>query len=296
MRTAVLAAFAALIILSYSSCKKENVSPQAIKLESEQSSSFVYATGTTIGRQKVIELTTGDYYYPTSQALLWLPQSYYNKTDVNKIYPLIIALGGIDQNGSTDINVVLNGETIAKRIANGWNAEVVDPIKNVLTKFIVFSPEKSERKSWGWSAPAIKTMLDQLKKKYRVNPSRVYITGLSAGGWGLWSCITDDTLLCKQFAAIGPVSSAGADHPDKISHVDKYGIACWNICGTADSFYPLAISYTGIINSNKPLIKPVLTGLLNIGHNAWNYAYDPAWKPNGINFYQWLLKYTKHGK
>lgn len=277
------------LLLLCISCKKETT---AIAVSSSENS--FSETTNLVGRQRVIKIATGDYYYPTSKALLWLPNSY-NPSE-SKRYPLLISLGGISQNGSPNIDVLLNDKTVAKRISNGWNAEAINPVNGVKYKFIVFSPTKNEPNSWGWSAKGIKVMLSELKKKYKINSARIYITGLSSGGWGLWSCITDDIELCKQFAAIGPVSSAGSDHPEKIPNVDKYGIACWNICGTADSFYGLAVDYTSKINNNdnpKPPISAKLTGLNGVGHNAWVQAYDPKWTHNGINFYQWLLQYKR---
>ena len=286
MKPIVSGVIAVVCMLCMNACSKENVT--APKVSASQES---FSNTNLVGRQQVITLQTGDHYYPTSQALLWLPKDY----DKNRVwgYPLLISLGGIGQNGSSDINVLLNSQTVARRIADGWDAEAVNPANGFAYKFIVFSPTKNERNSWGWSAKAIKVMLSELKEKYNINNQRVYITGLSAGGWGLWSCMTDDTSLCKQFAAIGPVSSAGADHPDNIPNVDKYGIACWNICGTADSFYGLAVDYTKKINNNKPAIAASLTSLNGVGHSAWIQAYDPKWKPNGINFYQWLLQYRR---
>jgi predicted peptidase len=286
MKPIVNGVIAVVCMICMNACSKENVTAPKVTASEESSSNT-----NLVGRQHVITLKTGDYYYPTSQALLWLPKDYDKSRKWG--YPLIISLGGIGQNGSSDINILLNSQTVARRIADGWNATAVNPANGLTYQFIVFSPTKNERNSWGWSASAIKVMLNELKEKYNINDQRVYITGLSAGGWGLWSCITDDTSLCKQFAAIGPVSSAGADHPDNISNIDKYGIACWNICGTADSFYGLAVNYTKTINNNKPPISATLTSLNGVGHSAWVQAYNPEWKENGINFYQWLLQYRR---
>jgi predicted peptidase len=287
MKPTVNGIIAVVCVICMNACSKENVTTPKVSASEESLS-----TTNIVGRQQVITLNTGDHYYPTSQALLWLPTDYTEKRE--RGYPLLISLGGRGQNGSSDIHILLNSETVAKRIADGWNAEAVNPVNGINYRFIVFSPTKDESNSWGWSASAIKIMLSELKQKYNINNRRVYITGLSAGGWGLWSCITDDTSLCKQFAAIGPVSSAGSDHPDKITNIDKYGIACWNICGTADSFFGLAVNYTKIINTNKPPISATLTPLEGVGHSAWVQAYDPTWTQNGINFYQWLLQYKRN--
>ena len=282
----------ALVAMSIFLC---SCSKQEAELNKVTASTSNLSTATTIvGRQQVITLATGDYYYPTSQALLWLPLVY--DSTATKRYPLIISLGGIGQNGSSDINVLLNDSTIAKRIANGWNPSAVNPVDKKTYRFIVFSPTKNEPNSWGWSNAAIKVMLSELKQKYLIDTTRIYITGLSAGGWGTWTCVTEDTSLCKQFAALGFVSSAGCDDTANITNIDKYGIATWNICGTADSFYGLAVDYTNRINTHNPPIPAILTGLPGVGHSAWVQAYNPAWTANGVSFYQWLLKYKRTAK
>ncbi|MBV9961872.1 MAG: hypothetical protein JO072_06450 [Parafilimonas sp.] len=277
-----IAVIAASFLCALSCTKEAATSPVNAFVSSEAKSNIV-------GRQQQITIATGDYTYPTSQALLWLPKCY----DSTKVrYPLIIALDGIGEQG-TDINLLFHTGTIAQHISQGWNATAVNPVTNKLNKFIVFTPQCPITNGWGWSAPQIKNMLSILKSTYRIDTTRIYLTGYSAGGWGLWSCITDDEGLCKQFAAIGPVSTASADHPDKITNVDKYGIACWNICGTADGFYTNAVNYTNIINTNNPPIPALLTGLQGIGHSAWIQAYDTSWRINNKNFFEWLLQYHK---
>lgn len=275
--------FAAITVLLFS-CSKESsqaVNSAAISLSTKSA---------LVGRQQQITIATGDYTYPTSQALLWLPTNY-NKNTTGS-YPLIIALDGTGEQG-TDINLLFHNGTIAQHIANGWDATAINPSNNKNFKFIVFTPQCPIVKGWGWSCPQIKTMLGILKSTYRIDTTRIYITGYSAGGWGLWSCVTDDTSLCKQFSAIGPVSSASADHPENIPNVDKYGIACWSICGTADAFYGNSVNYTNIINSNSPPIPALLTGLQGVGHSAWIQAYDTSWRVDNKNFFEWLLQYRK---
>lgn len=288
MKKMLFNAFIALVVCHALSCTKE--APQASRVSATSESGNLQNSGTIIGRQQLITIATGDIPYPTSQALLWLPENYVISAKWKKKYPLIIALNGVGEQG-TDINAVFNTSTIAKRIADGWNPRAKNPATGEYNSFIVFTPQCPVM--WGWSAPHIKTMLAELMANYRIDATRIYITGYSAGGWGLWSCITDDESLCQQFAAIGPVSTAAADHPDKITNVDKYGIACWNICGTADAFYTNAVNYTNIINTNKPPIPAKLTGLSGVGHSAWVQAYDTSWRVDNKNFFEWLLQYHK---
>jgi len=244
-----------------------------------------------LGRQKIITLSTGNRTYPTSQALLWTPEDYKTNAKKGMTFPLIFNLYGQGQCG-TDLNLLLKDSTMSQFIANGFNATAINPLDSLTYAFIVCSPQCPT--SWGWSAPQVKQMLSDLKSNLAIDTDRIYLTGFSCGGWGLWSCMTDDTSLTKQFAAIISISSASADHPDKITYVDKYGIACINICGDQDAFYSNAVSYTNIINSNNPPIPAKLNTLHNVGHSAWRYAYDENWKSmDSINIYQWMLQYKR---
>lgn len=276
--------YSGLVLLALlSTCKKDGQATHVMALPENNMIQYHI-----LGRQYIVSVPTGDYTYPVSQALLWLPQGY--KRISQKKYPLIINLYGTGQMGS-NLNLMLTSNTMSEYIAHGFNATAVNPIDHITYQYIVFSPQCPG--SWGWSAPQVKTMLNILKDSLQIDTSRIYLTGFSSGGWGLWSCITDDESLCAEFAAISPISSAAADHPDKITNVDKYGIACWDICGNQDAFYVNAVSYVNIINSNDPPIPAVLQTLYGVGHSAWVQAYDSAWRPQGQNLYEWLLQYHK---
>jgi len=134
MKTIYYGVMAVVCLIFIFGCSKENVTSPVSTVAS--ASSIDDAKTQIVGRQKVITLKTGDYYYPTSKALLWLPNDY-DKANA-KGYPLLICLGGVGQNGSSDINVLLNTETVAKRIANGWNADAINPVNGKKYKFIVF--------------------------------------------------------------------------------------------------------------------------------------------------------------
>ena len=243
------------------------------------------------GRQQIIVLRTGDRTYPTSKALLWTPNLYKTDPTRNKTYPLIINLYGQEQCGS-DINLLLDGFTMSEYIGNGFNATAINPVDGKKYSFFVCSPQCPVQ--WGWSAKHVYNMLEELKQTYPIDPTRIYLTGFSAGGWGLWSCVTDNNNLTSQLAAIIPISSASADHPDKLSNVAKYNIACLNICGDKDAFYKNAVKYTGIINDSDPATPAKLITLHNVGHIAWKYAYDRTWKAtNGMNIYEWMLQYQR---
>jgi predicted peptidase len=284
----LLKLFIAALFFTGAECKKDTAPVHS--LTAWQNNTAINAIG-TLGRQQVILLPTGNSTYPTSKALLWSPHLYLEHKNVKQLFPLIINLYGQGQCG-TDLNLMLVDSTMSAYIANGFDATAVNPVNNKTYSFFVFSPQCPA--SWGWSAPQVNVMLSALLSGLPIDRSRIYITGFSSGGWGLWSCITDNDKLTNKFAAIVPISSAAADHPDKLTNVDKYGIACLNICGDQDAFYENAVDYTNIINSNNPPIPAILNTLKGVGHTAWVDAYNPAWKQiNGLNIYEWMLQYHR---
>jgi predicted peptidase len=281
--------FFTVLFLFFTGCEKDS----GITLNNivQQGDNINADTITLVGRQRVISLPTGNYTYPVSQALLWAPVTYQNGIQTGKTYPLIINLYGQGTCG-TDITKLAKGKRMSGFIARGFNATAVNPVDGKKYEFFVCSPQCPV--SWGWSAPHVYNMLAQLKKSYPIDTTRIYITGSSAGGWGLWSCVTDNDNLTKQFAAIIPMSATAADHPDKLTNVGKYKIACLNICGDQDAFYPNAVQYTKIINSANPPIPAKLNTLPGVGHEAHQYGCDSAWKTmDGINIYEWMLQYKR---
>lgn len=292
MKTYLSISSVTLFVILACSCKKNMAAANNNQIVFTVADSSAINSFNAIGRQQIITLPTGDATYPISKALLWVPDIIKeNPKNAKMRFPLIINLYGQGQNG-TDLNLMLQDNTMSAYIAAGFNATAVNPADGKSYSFFVCSPQCPV--SWGWSAPQLNDMLKQLKKRLPIDTTRIYITGFSSGGWGLWSCMTDNDNLTKQFAAIIPISSAAADHPDKITNVDKYNIACLNICGNQDAFYPNAVNYTNIINSNNPQIPAVLNTLNNVGHSAWVYAYDNTWKgTNGLNIYEWMLQYKK---
>src|ERR1700750_1997325 len=70
----------------------------------------------TLGRQYIITVPTGDFTYPVSQGLLWLPKNYF--TTKNK-FPLIINLYGQGQCG-LDLDTMITAHTMSEFIAEGF--------------------------------------------------------------------------------------------------------------------------------------------------------------------------------
>ena len=248
---------------------------------------------TLIGRQQVITFHSSPA-ANLANALIWLPADY---SQSGQRYPLIIFLHGKMETGNTvpDLNR-LTFTGLPMWIAQGFDPSGKDR-NGKSVQFIVVSPQNSNAASWSYGYPAIKYLLQDVLKNYRVDPDRIYITGLSAGGWGAWTAITDDSSFCKKIAAIIPVSAAPLEHMRSlhIGNAAKYGTAVWSICGTQDPVWHFAVDYTEKINEDHPLIPARLTGISGQTHTSavWDRVYDPSWKNNKESIYDWLLRFHR---
>ena len=256
---------------------------------------------TYIGRQLVDQ-------YPTTAwntltyGLTWLPTDY--STNTNQTYPLIIFLHGSGEGGD-GVNGLWNliSQGLPQRIAMGWDPEAVNPVDGQNYKFIVVSPQAPGAAHWSYGFGQLPYILYDVVHRYRVDTSRIYVTGLSAGGAGTWACVTNTPEFARQFAAIIPVSAAGTNTPGEQANLPlvggTYDVKVWNVCGANDAWYSFAQAATTTINTAipAPTVPAIVTGLPGVGHepNAWNTPYDPNWRNNsqGMNCFEWLLKYKR---
>lgn len=225
----------------------------------------------------------GTSFYPT---LVYVPDSY--ATSSSK-YSLIIHLHGDGEKG-TDLNKLIN-TSLPQRIAQGFK-----PISVKGTEFIVVSPQCPTFTPQWWE---LKYIIPGVIKKYRIDVSRIYVTGYSYGGYGTWTCLTEDLTVAKLIAAISPVCAATLEG-DKISRMAPNALATkmpiLQICGTSDSFIGPADQYQKTLSAQNYTPMPIEERIIGGVHfDAWNFAYNPASKilsAGGINIYDWFDQYS----
>ncbi len=224
--------------------------------------------------------------------LTWLPTTYASTT---RTYPLIIFLHGAGENGTTVASLsrlyTASPRSVSGRIADGWNAVAVNPRTGVQDSFIVVSPQAP---SWSYNYTDLKHILPSILKKYRVDRSRIYLTGLSAGGGGTFSTFgSRDSLFIKNFAAMSTSSSAGTNASngytstqveEGLRYGSTYGVKMWTIAGEADYLLNTDVRYHDSTNMLNPATPNKLTVIQGVGHSAWGRMFDPAFRPN-VNYY-----------
>ncbi|MBO5214498.1 MAG: prolyl oligopeptidase family serine peptidase [Clostridia bacterium] len=121
---------------------------------------------------------------------------------------------------------------------------------------------------------SILRFIDQLKQEFPIDEDRVYLTGLSMGGYGTWF-----TAMAKPslFAAIAPVCGGGM--PWNSCVLD---MPIWAFHGTKDTVV-LPHNTEDMVEKLQSLGKEIVYNRLEgVGHDAWTYAYSEE-------LLQWLL-------
>jgi predicted peptidase len=155
---------------------------------------------------------------------------------------------------------------------------------------IVVSPQCHDEY---WQPKKIDGLIRYITKNYRVDQNRIYLTGLSMGGGGVYWYLTDmgsRSLVAAAVAICGEGNAADAN---------KATVPIWTFHGEVDDNVPLQKSiemFEGFVNS--PEAK--LTVYPNVGHNAWDITYDLSgmgkgsekYDPYDVSVYDWMFTYS----
>ncbi len=199
----------------------------------------------------------------TLQYLLYLPTDY--AQDTAKNFPLMLFLHGGGETGNNIELVKKHGPP--KLIAEGKDFP-----------FIVLSPQNPENKLW--DNAALITLLDEIVATHRVDDKRIYLTGLSRGGFGSWSLAIQNP---DRFAALVPICGGGLpNYVDRIKHIPT-----WVFHGARDKAVPLSNSVEMVEALEQANGNVKLTVYSEAGHDSWTRAYN---KPG---LYKWLLQQAK---
>jgi len=188
--------------------------------------------------------------------LLYLPEDY-GKED--KALPLVLFLHGA-------------GDRI-ERLKRGGLPRSVERKKE--SRFILVAPQCPGR---GWSVTALTALLDDIVAKYKVDKDRLYVTGLSMGGFGTWSLAAAHP---DRFAAIVPICGGG--NPRSAGKLKDLPI--WVFHGAKDTIVPPGRSEAMVkALQDAGSEKVEFTLYPNANHDSWTATY------NNPEVWDWLLK------
>ncbi len=224
----------------------------------------------------------------------YLPQGYSNSTSS---YPLIVFIHGLgDQgNGSNSqlSRVLRNG--LAKRIHEGGFPSSFT-VNGVASRFVVITPQFNR---WPRTTD-VDEVLNYIVSRYRIDQSRIYITGFSMGGGATWEYVGTVSNLnnIQRIAAIVPIAGASTPTTTRARNIAKYNLPVWAFHNSDDPDVSVSNTTTYVERINQaPAPTPAarMTIFNASGHDAWTRAYDPAYKESGKNIYEWMLQYSRGG-
>jgi len=198
--------------------------------------------------------------------LLYLPEDY---GQAGKTWPLILFLHGSGERaGGGKIHPKLAKVGLPKTLQRGSGFP-----------FIVLTPQCPTGRWWTDAdvARMVMTMLDDVCEKYKVDKKRIYLTGLSMGGFGTWYLAQN---FPNRFAAIVPVCGGGNLYLNR--RLRKMPV--WVFHGAKDKNVPVRNAYemAGTLRQMGGNVR--LKVFPNLGHIMWDQVYtDPK-------LYQWLMQ------
>lgn len=200
---------------------------------------------------------------------LYLPERYERTSDK---LPLIIYLHGSSRRGRDIEQVRANG---------------LPPLldKREDFEFVVASPQALTNYPWQtcWRPDDLILLLEHLLGEYRIDPDRVYLTGLSMGGYGTWATIAAHA---DRFAAAAPICGGG---DPSLAHAIG-DLPVWAFHGEEDYVVP--------IDRSREMVEAILaaggdarlTAYPDVGHDSYTRTYANP------ELYNWFLEHTRLAK
>jgi predicted peptidase len=204
--------------------------------------------------------------------LLSLPREYDAKG--GKHWPLMLFLHGAGERGTNLQRVAIHGPP--KLVKAGTNFP-----------FILVAPQCPEGRRW--ESESLLQLLNHIAKNYAVDERRVYLTGLSMGGYGTWKLGVTHP---EKFAALVPICGGG-ETIDVLLAGREQGAALktlgvWAFHGAKDPVVPLDESQRMVNALKRAGVEEVkLTVYPEAQHDSWTETYaNPA-------LYEWLLQHQR---
>ena len=200
--------------------------------------------------------------------LIYLPDEYHIS---GKSWPLMLFLHGAGERGNDLEKIKVHGPPmlIAK--------------KGKKFPFIIVSPQCPGDGWWDRDLEilSLNALLDDVISRFRVDNNRLYVTGLSMGGYGAWRLAIEYP---KRFAAIAPICGGG--NPEKAARIRHLPV--WVFHGAKDNVVPLKKSEEMVEALKKLGADVKFTIYPEAEHNSWTATYDNP------ELYNWFLKSEKN--
>lgn len=214
----------------------------------------------------------------------FLPEDY-RKT--GERHPLIIFLHGIGErgDGKKDLSKAVSAG-LPKFIRQGHKMRF--QVNGKWESFVVLVPQLDSKYGY-WRNFYTEEMIKYAKANLNIDPNRIFLTGMSLGGGGVWEFASSSPENAKSLAAIVPV--CGTCRLSSAANIAKSNLPIWAFHAEDDKTVTVACTNNAIRNilNAGPLIEPLVTIWPNGNHGIWDRVYDPNSSYVKPNIYIWML-------
>jgi predicted peptidase len=194
--------------------------------------------------------------------LLSLPPGYPS----GELWPMILFLHGAGERGDDLTRVKIHGPP---RLVEQRPEDF---------PFIVVSPQVPDERIW--STQLLDALLEEVTQRYAVDPDRIYVTGLSMGGYGAWHLAME---FPDRFAAIAPISGGGTvTGACSLRH-----LPIWAFHGALDEVVSPSRSEELVERLRRCDGHIRYTRYEDAGHDAWTRTYEDP------ELYRWFLQHRR---
>jgi predicted esterase len=213
----------------------------------------------------------------------------YNNNPTAK-FPLIIFLHGIGERGDgmaglpNMVNVGIPGY-INRGATMSFNGQ----------SFLVLSPQLSINYG-SWQNFYVDEMLNYATNNLRVDPNRIYLTGLSLGGGGTWKYASSSQANAAKFAAIAPI--CGTCDYSNLCNIASANTATWAFHAVDDGIVGVGCTQGAVnmLTSCGGATPPKVTYYQSGNHYIWDMAYDMTHSiQSPQNLFEWFLSKSRSG-
>jgi predicted peptidase len=208
--------------------------------------------------------------------LLYLPQEYQEESQDH--WPLMLFLHGLGKRGDD-----LNDLEILKEVGPSMLIEQRSDFP-----FIVLSPQCPEDHFWEDHLEDLETLLEKVVDSYNVDANRIYLTGISNGGFGAWHLALRNP---DWFAVVIPIAGGYKFKSDEIPKniCDLKNVPIWAFHGAKDTVvlpYQSEILVDALAACDGQVHYTLYS---DADHDLWTRTYDNP------ELYMWLLQHTRVG-
>ncbi len=221
---------------------------------------------------------------------IYKPSCYNDREDI--VFPVLIYLHGSSEKGNSKDNI----KVLEKVLKHGPPKLIENKEWHTKYPMLVFSPQDHKG---GWTPQLLKEYIDFIVANYKVNVKRIYITGNSMGGYGIYGYLGaygENSLI----AASVPICGKG--DPSKAENYKK--IPLWAFHGEADNaiHYSSSLAMVNAINEVEPEHEAKITLYPGVDHyESWTITYDetgmgrenPDYDPFDQSIIDWMLQHQR---